>query len=196
VKKILSDKQATKIVSEYRWNNGVRLAKKYGVNPSTIHRLIHRAGIKIWDADPLEKFLRFVRKTDTCWHWTGCFTNAGYGWICINRQQILAHRLSYELFRGKIKNGLYVCHSCDIRKCVNPQHLFLGTHAENLKDAAQKGRMKRELSGSTKLNRKQVKKIREKFKLGNVSQRKLAKEFGIAQSHISRIINFKQWFHI
>lgn len=90
--------------------------------------------------DRLEaRFLSKVLKSDGCWLWTGAL-NRGYGGIKFNGRQRAAHRISYELFIGPITEGLAVCHRCDVRTCVNPAHLFLGTLHDNTQDMLSKGR--------------------------------------------------------
>lgn len=88
-----------------------------------------------------ERFLSKVNKSGPkgCWIWTGCLS-VGYG-LFYNKGQWKAHRVSWELHKGKIPHGLWVLHKCDNPPCVNPDHLFLGTQSENMKDAYLKGRL-------------------------------------------------------
>lgn len=89
-----------------------------------------------------ERFWKYVNKSTDCWEWTGNKSRKihGYGTLQINKRPIGAHRLSWEIHYGKIPISLCVLHRCDNSICVNPKHLFLGTHRENAIDRTRKGR--------------------------------------------------------
>lgn len=89
------------------------------------------------------RFWTQVRKTETCWLWEGAIHHTGYGVFTVmvpHKHQVRVHRHAYQLLRGPIPNGLVICHRCDVRRCVNPDHLEPGTARENFHDAMRKGR--------------------------------------------------------
>ena len=90
-----------------------------------------------------ENYPQFVKEDVTgCFLWTGPTCAEGrYGRVVGFPKLKMAHRLSYELEYGEIQDGLYVCHKCDVKLCVNPDHFFLGTHTDNIRDALSKGLM-------------------------------------------------------
>src|SRR5574343_697551 len=90
----------------------------------------------------LKRFFAKVTKTDACWLWTGALSEKGYGLCSASGELWRAHRLAWHHFNGPIPTGMHVLHRCDRPPCVNPEHLFLGTDTDNLKDCYAKGRRK------------------------------------------------------
>jgi hypothetical protein len=83
-----------------------------------------------------------INRTNDCWEWTRCLDTKGYARIYDKCKPHRGSRISYLVFKGKISDGMMVCHLCDNRKCVNPEHLWLGTNEDNMKDKMAKGRWK------------------------------------------------------
>lgn len=145
------------------------------------------------------RFNRRVLKTDGCWLWTAGKSSAGYGRMSVNSNAIYVHRLSYEMHVGEIPDGLHVLHRCDNPACCNPAHLFLGTHAENMRDRDAKGRG-RTCNGKTggeahplaRLSSVDVVNIRSDVR----PHRVIAQEYGISRRYVGEIKCRKSWAHI
>lgn len=142
-----------------------------------------------------EKYL--AEPMSGCWLWEAGGVKKGYGTFHIGPRSYHAHRVAWMLYRGPIvPDTLHVLHKCDNPACVNPDHLFLGTNADNMADMAKKGRRKGRLMGSdnpnAKLSAEDVAQIRA-LRSSGTSVRSLMKQFGMSDSHIYYIINQKAW---
>lgn len=146
-----------------------------------------------------DRFWAKVEVIDGCWEWTGYKNNTGYGSFMVEGGAVrLAHRVSYEMHRGAIpKTGNHrdtcVLHRCDNRRCVNPDHLFIGTDADNAADKVAKGRVKRlfgSANGRTKLTKSDVIAIRA---AKGATQREIGESFGISHTHVRNILTGKHW---
>lgn len=161
------------------------------------------------------RFLRNVEKRDDgCWLWRGSTLSSGYGRMKIARGKTQrAHRLAWELCRGAIPDGLFVCHRCDVRACVNPDHLFLGTHDDNMRDCVTKGRRPRgaghynhgrhfgnggrcgDENATAKLTGEVVTLMRKRYK-GGETMVALAAEFGVTPGCAKAAIRRLTWKHV
>lgn len=159
--------------------------------------------MRLYDKSFTEKFWKNVNKSGDCWIWTGYKDYDGYGRIELNYRNLGAHRVSWELDRGKkIPQGMLICHHCDNPSCVNPKHLFSGTHKDNAKDAVAKGKMRGESMFTSRLKENDVLKIRKEYKKagGHGSRtllaRRLSKEFGVHYTTIINAATGSTWKHL
>ncbi len=156
-----------------------------------------RTGVRPYKKQPLairvERYIERITESG-CWLWTGA-SISGYGAVNLGVEGgvALAHRVLWEITFGPIPAGLFACHRCDVRRCVNPHHLFLGTNADNMADCHAKGR---ESHGSkrpaAKLTEEQVREIRARSATGE-SNKDLAREYGVVRQIISSIALGKAW---
>lgn len=163
------------------------------------------------------RFWSKVDKSGECWTWRAGFNPAGYGKFKLSydgkSHTVPSHRVSFMLSNGSIPTGMVVCHKCDNPKCVNPSHLWLGTPAENMVDKVEKGRQARghslsmAIAGKIKnqvrgtrchsaiLNERNIIEIREMIFAG-MTQREVARMFGVSFQTICNIVNRKSWRHV
>ena len=157
-----------------------------------------------------------------CWIWTASKMPAGYGRFCASKAERwweLAHRFSWFLVHGPIPKGVFICHRCDNPSCVNPAHLFAGSHGDNMRDMATKGRAAKRCpvdrsEGSkrgyaahsekwkrgpghhnAKLDEEKVREIRQLWADGQ-SQQSIAGEYGLSQANVSSIVRRAAWKHV
>jgi hypothetical protein len=161
---------------------------------------------------PAERFWAKVQKTDACWIWTGSKNEFGYGTFTRRSGESprRAHRFAWELVRSAIPKGLSVLHNCDNPACVNPDHLFLGTHRDNMHDMVQKGRARvggpsqqpnteqrarGQQHGCAKLADTDVRVIRSERAAG-VRVTALMQRFNVSRNTIQRIVHRRLWTHL
>lgn len=151
-------------------------------------------GIPPFQKEHISKWYSYVEIHEECWVWKGGITKAGYGNFRVVYAQVKAHRMSWFIHKGPISAGLFVCHTCDVKHCVNPDHLFLGTGKQNMEDCTQK---RRQCYGirchSAKLTPEMVRSLRSRFTgaRGEVSQ--MARELGMDYSTIKEAISGSTW---
>jgi hypothetical protein len=146
------------------------------------------------------RFWERVNKTDGCWEWQGYLTH-GYGTFRYEGRHQGAHRVSYAMAYGN-PGSLQVLHHCDNRRCVRPDHLFLGTNTDNVADKMAKNRQARgqrvpvgEKHPQHKLSQEQVNEIRRRYAMGGITYKQLSEEFGVCLAQIGHIITGYSWKH-
>ena len=157
---------------------------------------------------------RFVAEPTGCWLWDGGIDGNGYGAIRIGtHRRVSAHRLSYVLERGQIPDKLEVCHSCDVPRCIRPEHLFIGTRRDNCMDAARKGRLgiargehsgarlhperiaRGERHGGAILTETEVISMRA-MREGGATYRVIGSRFGVTTSAAYDVCSGRRWKHV
>lgn len=148
------------------------------------------------DLSIVDRFWSKVQRESAqeCWPWRGARTRHGYGMLALGQRganPVYAHRLSWELASGPIDGKRHVLHACDRPWCVNPAHLFLGSHLDNMRDAATKGRLSVPRPRRQKVSDEQLEQIRALARAG-VRQADLARNFGVSETFISLFLKGKR----
>lgn len=153
---------------------------------------------------PLERnlliFFQNIGDPNECWPWTGATNDKGYPQATYEGKVVYAHRIAYGLIYGMPDDNLEVCHHCDNPWCIRPNHLFLGTHTDNMVDAGNKGHMARDVKGSkhpgTRLDEDDIRAIRKKYAIGGVTYSKLALDYDVGWTTIQKIVKRTSWQHV
>ncbi len=138
---------------------------------------------------------KFEKIENGCWLWLASTFHNGYGQFQFEGRPQHASRVSYVLYKDEIPNGLFVCHTCDNPLCVNPEHLFLGTHKDNMQDKIKKGRHVSSIgenNGKSKLTENDVRDIRQSKESAKI----LAEKYSINSDYVYLIKNRKRWKHV
>lgn len=195
-----------------RCMNTQEIATHFSTSRPTIYRRLKKYGIR--RRTPTDtyriygdrRFWGKVKKSSYCWEWVGTKCSSGYGSLRIvdpktgRSTMVGAHRLAWEMHNGAIQDGMHVCHSCDNPACVNPDHLWLGTHADNMNDRNRKGRAKGgtakgSAASQAKLMAADIMAIRQLASSGYL-QKDLASAWGVHKATVNDIVLRKTWGHI
>lgn len=137
---------------------------------------------------------------DECWLWTAYRSAHGHGQFRVTKKPSRvehAHRYAYILSMGPIPEGMVIRHKCDNPPCVNPAHLEVGTHADNVADRVERGRSAiGSANGRAKLSEKTAEGIRLRYAMGGNTKAQLSREYGVSQRTIADVINGKKWKHV
>jgi len=190
-----------------------KIADLLGVSSHFVYVALRRMGITR-DAnvarrmsnkkDPQRRFMNRIEVVPEtgCWEWQGKLGPFGYGGFSIGGKTTTAHRAGWRLFKGDVPKNIEVCHKCDNPKCVNPDHMFLGTHEENMKDAWQKERfanrriLRGEGIGTSKLTDYDVLEIRRLRSGEGKTMEEIAIMFDVTKGTIWKVISGRSWRHI
>ena len=135
-----------------------------------------------------------IQQPNGCMEWTGYVGKNGYGVRFVAGRHVSVHRHAYETKIGPIPIGMCVCHHCDNRRCIEPSHLFLGSIEDNTADMVRKRRQARgERHSQAKLTELEVAAIRHEWGSYGVTQRNIARKYGVSVGLVSMIVNRKIW---
>lgn len=146
-----------------------------------------------------EQIKRFWDRVDTsgeCWIWTAGYFACGYGRLWHEGRDIYAHRVAYLLTHGSIPDKAEICHHCDNPACVRPEHLYAGTHSDNMRDRRDRNRvrvLRGSDNGNSRLTWDQVRTIRQRYAEGGTSCKRLGAEYNVDQALIHRIVRGRTW---
>ena len=127
-----------------------------------------------------------------CWEWQGSRVSGGYGNMTFEHQSLYTHRASWIVYKGPVPDGFRVLHKCDNRPCINPQHLFIGTQEDNIRDMIEKGRRNR----NAFLTEDEVHEIRILLSEGDLSQYEIGEMYNVSRSSIQQIKLGNNWSHV
>lgn len=144
-----------------------------------------------------EQFWSRASRVGECWIWQGSLTTNGYGRLLVKGRWLGTHKIAFLLSHGSVPDGLEVCHTCDNRACIRPDHLFLGTHRENMQDMKTKGRSTYGTKHfNAQLTEDDIRQIRALYVPWKVTCRQLGEMFGTSYKNISRIVRREAWAHV
>lgn len=161
---------------------------------------------------PHDRFWAKVQKTDGCWLFTGAKGGGGYGVFWLDGRQIPAHRFAWTEVNGELPPGFILCHHCDNPPCIRPDHIFPGTYADNMRDAAEKGRMptgekhgskthpeavlRGEDNANARLNPDVVRSIRAAYQANGATVSAISRRFDIDRATVRQIVHRRTWRHV
>ena len=149
-------------------------------------------------SDDTERFWSYVVKGDGCWEWTGTLSSNGYGKSWFSGRLVRAHRVSWALVNGPVPAGMCVCHHCDNRVCVRPDHLFIGTYRDNVLDKEHKGRGNHPRGSSagralvTEVDVVEIRRLAE----GGMCYHDIGPSYGLSKQAVGSIVRRQSWRHV
>lgn len=153
-----------------------------------------------YDRQPIKsRLLNKIKIVKDCWIWTGAKLRSGYGTISLRNKTYTTHRISYLIFRGALERSLEVCHKCNNKSCIRPDHLYLATRKKNAEDASRDNLLlKGEKCSISKLSLKKIDSIRKLYRKNKrgFGCYKLAQDFAVHPSTIYRVVKNRTWKNV